>query len=189
MLKCRVNTREFQEGLKRVEVATDRKSALPILEHVKLSVTKDQLQLIGTDLENYMTITIEDVGVEAEGETVIKNIKDIIKSFKFMKESYTEIEVDNRNTITFTNGSRNIKLATGEVSEYPDGFNFGTIDNQYLYDTKTLHNRIKKIDFAKSTDNIRPTLTGIYFNESDLVTLDGYRAALSNDPSDRKSVV
>ena len=182
MLKCKINTKEFQEGLKKVEVATTNKLSLPILGNIKLIASKDQLQLIGTDLENYMTITINDVGVEIEGETVIKNIKDIIKSFKFMKESYTEIKVDNNDNITITNGSRNIKLLTDNVEEYPKGFEVGEIDNQYSYNTKTLHNRIKKVNFARMKGDIRPILEGIYFNESDIVALDGFRVALSNDP-------
>ncbi len=180
MLKCKVNTREFQESLKKLEVVIPNKTKLPILEGVKLYVTDNTIQLTATDLENYVTADISDFNVERQGSTVITNIKEIMKSFKFMNEPLTEIEVNN-NEIIITNGNRNIKMKCEDVEEYPLGFMVDDIDNSYTYNTKSLYNRIKKIDFARSKDNSRPQLTGIHFNSEDMVALDGYRIALNKD--------
>lgn len=182
MLKCKVNTKQFQESLKKLEVVIPNKTKLPILEGVKLSITGNTIQLAATDLENYVTATINDFDVEVQGSTVITNIKEIMKSFKFMKESYTEIEVKN-NEIIITNGNRNIKMKCEDAEEYPLEFTTGDIENTYTYNTKSLYNRIKKIDFARTKDDTRPILTGIHFNNEDMVTLDGYRIALNKDTS------
>lgn len=182
MLKCKVNTRQFQESLKKLEVVIPNKTKLPILEGVKLSITDNAIQLTATDLENYVTATIDDFNTEGQGLTVITNTKEIMKSFKFMKESYTEIEVKN-DDIIITNGNRNIKMKCEDVEEYPLEFTVSDIENTYTYNTKSLYNRIKKIDFARNKDDTRPILTGIHFNNEDMVTLDGYRIALNKDIS------
>lgn len=182
MLKCKVNTKQFQESLKKLEVVIPNKTKLPILEGIKLSITNNSIQLATTDLENYVTATINDFNAEMQGSTVITNIKEIMKSFKFMKESYTEIEVNN-NDIIIINGNRNIKMKCENVDEYPSEFTVGELENTYTYNTKSLYNRIKKIDFARTKDDTRPILEGIHFNNEDMVTLDGYRIALNKDTS------
>lgn len=182
MLKCKVNTREFQEAITKLEVIIDSKSKIDILKTIKLSITDDKLQLTATDLENHVVATIVDFQTNTKGSIAITNIKEIMKSFKFMKEYYTEIEVKD-NEIIITNGNRNIKMKPESAEDFPEVFNIGNIENSYTYNTKSLYNRIKKIDFARSKDNTRPMLTGIHFNNGDMVTLDGFRLALNTDDS------
>ena len=97
-----------------------------------------------------------------------------------MKDVITTIELENDNLI-ITNGKKNIKLITQDAEDYPKPFNIENTDNIYSYNETGLYNRIKKIDFAKYKDDTRPILTGIHFNSSDMVAIDGYRIALSND--------
>lgn len=180
MLKCKVNTKEFQESLKKIEVIIPNKTKLEVLKTVKLSVTDNTIQLTATDLENYAIATIYDVQIENSGGILISNIKEIIKSFKFMKENYTEIEVKSGNVI-ITNGDKNIKVKGELMEDFPEEFEVGNINNEYVYNTKSLHNRIQKVNYARSKDKARPTLEGLHFNDIDMVTLDGFRAALSKD--------
>lgn len=180
MLKCRVNTSQFQEALKKLEVVRPNKSQLKILENIVMTSCDGIVRLIATDLENYVIATITDSHVESHENIVVTNVKGIMKSFKFMNEVYTEIEANNRD-ITITNGSRKIKVLTMDYGEYPTEPQLETIDNEYTYNTKFLYNRIKKVDFAISKDQTRPILTGINFNNSDIVALDGYRLAINTD--------
>lgn len=180
MLKCKVNTREFQDAITKLEVVIPSRTALGILKTIKLSATDDSIQLAATDLENHVTANIYDFQVESQGSILITNIKDIIKSFKFMKENYTEIEVK-KDEVIISNGNRNIKMKCESSEDFPKEFEIADIDNNYIYNTKSLHNRIKKIDYARAKNNTRPVLAGIHFNNADIVALDGFRIALNKD--------
>lgn len=179
MLKCKVNTKEFQDAITKLEVVIPNKSSLKVLECIKLTVTEDSMQLTATELENYVVANINDFEVESQGSVLITNIKEIIKSFKFMKDAYTTIEV-NQDIITLSNSNRNIKMRIS-ADDYPNEFEIADIHNKYIYNTKSLHSRISKIDYARSKDDTRPLQTGIHFNSVDIVALDGYRMALNKD--------
>lgn len=179
MLKCKVNTKEFQDTITKLDVIIPNKSSLKVLECIKLTVTENSMQFTATDLENYVVAKINDFETESQGSVLITNIKEIIKSFKFMKEAYTTIDV-NQDTITLSNSNRNIKMRVS-ADDYPNEFEIADIHNKYTYNTKSLHNRISKIDYARSKDNSRPLFTGIHFNSIDIVAVDGYRMALNKD--------
>lgn len=179
MLKCKVSTRQFQEGLKKLNQYKVNKD-LQSLQGIKLNITDDRVQLMRTDLANYITITIEDVVIIEPASIIINNPKEIEKSFKYMKDTYTEINID-KDTITIKNGGKSLKLkgsSSDDFPKLPKGIN---LINKYNYNTKTLYNRLKKIDFARSKDDLRPILTGVCFNECDMATLDGYRLAVDRD--------
>lgn len=177
-MKCILSTEELKEGLKKINRMKDNKD-LPILEGVKI-IVDNKVQLEKTDLVNYATITIEDIEVLEQGQIVVMNPKELEKSFKFMKENYTTIETEDMK-VNIKNGSKTITLKGQKAEEYPKNFNDIEIEDTYIYNTKSLHDRLKKVEFSKSKDEIRPILTGIHFNESDMVALDGYRLAISTD--------
>lgn len=178
-MRLTVNTKEFQEVLKKLENIIDNKSKLEIIKSIKLEAENNKITLTATDLKNYAIGTI-DADVIVHGEAILPDVKEIIKSFKFMKDVITTIELENDNLI-ITNGKKNIKLETQDAEDYPKPFNIENVNNTYSYNETDLYNRIKKIDFAKSKDGTRQILTGIHFNSSDMVAIDGYRIALSND--------
>jgi len=176
----KINTREFQETLKKLERAIPKKPEISILEGVKLKVNNNNLTLSVTDLKNYVIANIEAFDVETDFETVILNPKELTKSFKFMKEGITELKLLS-DVISINNGSKEINLKTRLAEDFPEVPDVTDIKHEYKYNTKDLHNRIKKVDYAVAKDTSRPALTGICFNENDIVALDGYRLALSKD--------
>lgn len=180
MLKCTVNTKDFQDALKKLDKIMIKNSSLKILEGMKLAVNNHSIELTASDLENYVTASMTTDKVEETGETVISNIKEIIKSFKYMKETFTNLEVS-KDIIIIKNGNKDIKLKAYEAENFPKPIDINKITNRYDYNTKDLYNRIKKVDYAVGKDKARLPLTGIYFNGSDIVALDGYRMALSKD--------
>ena len=179
MLKCKVSTKQFQGALKKLNQYKIDKD-LQSLQGVKLDITDNKVQLMRTDLKNYITITLDDVKIIKTDSIIINNPKEIEKSFKYMKDTYTEIYVD-KDIITIKNGGKSLKLKGSSSDDFPKLPNGINLTDKYNYNTKTLYNRLKKIDFARCKDDLRPILTGICFNKYDMVTLDGYRMAVDTD--------
>ena len=179
MLKCKVNTKQFQEALKKLNQYNVNKD-LQSLQGVKFDITDDKVQLTRTDLKNYITITLNDIEISKTDSIIINNPKEIEKSFKYMKDTYTEIDIES-DIITIKNGSKSLKLKGSKLEDFPKLPDDIKLIDKYNYNTKTLYNRLKKIDFARSKDDLRPILTGIYFNECDIAALDGYRLAVDRD--------
>ncbi len=184
MLKCKVNTRDFQETIKKLEKIIDYKAEEDIIKGIKLSVDDDGVQLIATDMDNEVVGTITDFdnqNVES-GETVIVNIKKFIKLFKHMEEPYTTIKTHD-NLIVLKNGDRKIEVVAGDAKDFPDRIISKKINRLYEYNSQSLYNRIKKIDFSlsKAKEELRELLKGIHFCGIDMVTSDGYRISLDKD--------
>lgn len=184
MLKCKVNTRDFQETIKKLEKIIDYKTKVDIIRGIKLSVDDDGVKLIATDMDNEVVGIITDFDNQnvEPGDTVILNIKKFIKLFKHMKEPYTTIKTHD-NLIVVQNGDRKIEVIAGDVKDFPDRMISKKVNYLYEYNSQSLYNRIKKIDFSlsKAKEEPRELLKGIHFCGIDMVTSDGYRISLDKD--------
>lgn len=184
MLKCKVNTRDFQETIKKLEKIIDYKAEKEAIKGIKLSVDDDGVKLIATDMDNEVEGVIADFDNRDidPGEIVIINIKKFIKFFKYMNEPYTTIKTHD-NLIIIENGDRKIEVVAENADDFPDRVKAKKINYSYIYNTQSLYNRIKKIDFSlsKAEEEPRELLKGIHFCGIDMVTSDGYRISLDKD--------
>lgn len=179
MLNIKVFTGELEDALKKVEILIPNKPKMEILNGVKLEVNKyDQLVIFSTDLENNIKVKLTPE-IISKGSIVLSSIKDITKSIKFFTEKYTNLIQNDRN-LEIINGDKRINVPLFETKEYPEEFknNKGEVNT---YKENKLYNRIQKVNYARSKDDTRPHLTGICFNKSDIITLDGYRMSLNSD--------
>lgn len=181
MLKCKINTKQLENALRKLEVIRPNIPDLKILENIKLETVENKIILTSTNLKDELQIYITDVAIEYPGVILLNNIKNLMKSFKYFKAIYTNIELHN-SSIIITNDNKTVEIKSLDITEFPKNINIGLIENEYKYNTKDLYNRIKKIEHTTSKEDfIRPILEGIHFNNSDIVALDGYRLALSTD--------
>lgn len=179
MLKCKVNTKELQEGLKKLDAIRPNNHRFEVVTSIKIeSANNNQIELTSTDLQNYLIITL-DAEVITPGKALINNVKNVMKSFKYFKNTYTTIEIKD-NDIIIGNDKKEIKTITNPVEDFPKNPQTNII-NKYTYNTKDLYNRLNKVKCAIANDDTRPILTGVHFNKEDIVTLDGYKLALNKD--------
>ena len=59
---------ELEDVLTKAKSATEKKSALPVLNNFKLSAEEDRLIIYATDLENFLVLNLP-ARVEVPGET------------------------------------------------------------------------------------------------------------------------
>lgn len=183
MLNLLVGTEQLENTFKKLEAVIPKKPSSQILKSVKLEVDKDKLILTSSDSVNTV-ISELDVTVINDGNLIINGVNDLMKSFKFFKESQTRLKISksNKHHLEITNGDKRLLIPYTNINSYPD-LKLDNIEytEEVKYHENTLYQRIMKVNYARFKDNSRPTLKGIRFNKSDMVALDGARLALSLD--------
>jgi DNA polymerase-3 subunit beta len=87
---------ELEDVLTKAKSATEKKSALPVLNNFKLLAEEDRLIIYATDLENFLVLNLP-ARVEVPGETSANadKLTSIVKSLS-SAEVYVELEEDKR---------------------------------------------------------------------------------------------
>ena len=155
------------------------KNTLNILDCFLFEVANNQLTVTASDNENVMQSTITLDSCSGDGRFALPN-KTIINAVKELPEqplSFNVNENDYSIEITYQNGKYNF---TGQAAEeYPiaqgieDGASVITIESELLAEN------ISRSLFATSQDEIRPVMSGIYFDiKADgltIVATDGHK--------------
>lgn len=155
------------------------KNTLNILDCFLFEVANNQLTVTASDNENVMQSTIILDSCSGDGRFALPN-KTIINAVKELPEqplSFNVNENDYSIEITYQNGKYNF---TGQAAEeYPiaqgieDGASVITIESELLAEN------ISRSLFATSQDEIRPVMSGIYFDiKADgltIVATDGHK--------------
>lgn len=168
-----VRQKEFNQAVKAVSKVINRKPHLAILAGIHFKFTPTELELTSTDLVAGIKVKIPLTAGEAAQANVIG--RTLAETVAFFEQELTELELEEK-CLILKNGRDKVKIPL-LLEEYPDfqlpeKINFSSISNnfwQYLE---------KKVAFAASSDQARPVLTAILFNqqpEFKVVCTDGFR--------------
>ncbi|HUD21117.1 MAG TPA: DNA polymerase III subunit beta [Candidatus Saccharimonadales bacterium] len=157
-------------------LATSR-ATLPILQNIYLEVTKKQIRLHSTDLEQTLQIELAGNDLEVGALTVPARLLG-----EYLQNNPDETVTLSNDDTTLLINSKNSKarLKGLPAEEYPT---LPTIkyDSEITLAAATLIEAVNKTLFAAALDETRPILTGLLFrfNEKSLtiVGTDGYRLA------------
>ncbi|MCI0511943.1 DNA polymerase III subunit beta [candidate division KSB1 bacterium] len=171
-----VNKAPFFNVLQRIIGVIPSKTTIPILSNILVTLGNNKLTLSGTDLEISISNEI-DVQTVVEGALTIpgKLLLDIVRE---LPDIPIELSSDERNNVTIKTEQGVYRLVGATKDEYP---NIITEDNygELEINSKQLARMVNKTIFAVTTDELRTTLLGIYFqiseNELRLVATDGHR--------------
>ncbi len=167
---------ELLGALNRVAPAVPTKSTLPILSNILLQLDGNRLKMVATDLEVSVVTELEVQG-EADGSVSVpaKKIADIVR------------ELDGFSLTCVADESHHMILDAGDGSyqvpgissqEYPALPEFSSAATLSFSAVK-LNSMIHRTAFAVSRDELRPALTGVFFqiraNELRAVATDGHR--------------
>ncbi|NOX23261.1 MAG: DNA polymerase III subunit beta [Actinobacteria bacterium] len=181
-MRIRAERDDLADVLARAARAVGNRSPLPILQGLLCEVSGDELRVTGTDTEITIRTTLK-VEVLEEGKTVIpaKLAADAVKRLPSGAVAITasdgEVEITG-NGPRFRLREMNVEdFPTLSISEGGDGFSV---------DSKSFIKALSQVGVAASTDEARPTLTGVLFEKTDdglrLVATDSYRLAVCDLP-------
>lgn len=192
-MRIRAERDDLADVLSRAARAVGTRSPLPILQGVLCEVKGQRLVVTGTDTEITIRTNLE-VEVLEEGKTVLpaklaaEAVRKLPPGAVSMNAGSGEVEITG-------NGPR-FNLRELNVEDFPDLGEGAPPGDSTEIDGPTLASALGQVGTAASTDEARPTLTGILFEEdagsTRLVATDSYRLALRTLPgvlADRDTLV
>jgi DNA polymerase-3 subunit beta len=175
-MRAAVDRKNFEEVLTKAKLATEKKSAIPILNNFKLSAKEDRLSIYATDLESFLVMELP-ARVEETGEVSVHagKLTSIVKELS-SSEVYMELAEDK---LVVRGGKSQFKLVCADPSEFPE---FPEVVCKAAIPSNLLLKGVSKVGYALSKEDTRYALQGMYVANKEgklhFVGSDGYRLAL-----------
>ncbi len=176
-MKFSVSSSELLKQLQIAGGAIGSNPVLPILEDFLFTIENNKLRITATDLETSITNEIE-VNADTSG-TVAVPAKILLETLKALPQQPITFNVNEENFgIEITSAYGKYKLAGENGADFPripEADNVDAIELQ----AQMLNQGISKTLFATSSDELRPAMTGVYFqvdfNKLILVATDAHK--------------
>ncbi len=160
-MKFSVSSSDLLKQLQVVSGAIASNPVLPILEDFLFSIQDNKLNIAATDLETSITTQIE---VMADGNgTIAVPAKILLDTLKALPQQPITFSYNPENYgIEITSAYGKYRLAGENGADYPSIPEPDSVDTVTL-PTAALSQAILKTLFATSNDDLRPAMTGVYF--------------------------
>lgn len=138
-------------------------NTLPILDNFLFELDNNQLRVSSSDLETTMSSTLE-IDSTSQGSVAVpaKLLLEILKTFPEQPLTFT---VEDNNTIEISSNSGKYALAYAPGDEFPKAV---VLDepSSTLVPAEVLATAISKTIFAAGNDDLRPVMSGVFFQFS-----------------------
>lgn len=181
-MRIRAERDDLADVLTRAGRAVGTRSALPILQGLLCEVSGATLTVTGTDTEITIQTSLEVEALE-EGRTVVpaKLVAEAVRKLPPGAVAFTAKDGE----VEITGNGPRFNLREFDANDYPD-VGGGSAAGGVEMDGEDLTAALSQVGIAASSDDGRPTLTGVLFEtESDhlrLVATDSYRLAVRDVP-------
>lgn len=160
-MKFSVSSSELLKQLQMAGGLIGSNPVLPILEDFLFSISDNVLTITATDLETSITTSI-DVMSDANGAVAVP-AKILLDTLKALPQQPITFSINDDNfAIEITSAYGKYKLAGEDNTDYPRIPEADAVDSIKL-PSHLLAQAISKTIFAASNDELRPAMTGIYF--------------------------
>lgn len=159
-MKFIVSSSQLLKQLQHIAGVINANTVLPILEDFLFEVEKNKLNVVATDLETVMRIQL-DIEAKDTGKVCIP-AKILIDSLKNIPDQPLTFNIDKNFAVEITSDNGKYKV----MGENPDNFpKEPTADDttSFTMTASALITAINKTLFAVSNDDLRPAMTGVYF--------------------------
>lgn len=159
-MKFIVSSSLLLKQLQQINGVIQANNVLPILEDFLFEVNKGQLTVTATDLETVMRVTL-DVEAKDAGKVCVP-AKILMDSLKNLPDQPLTFNIDKNYGIELTSDSGKYKV----MGENPDNFPkepSADDTNSFTMTSTGLVTAINKTLFAVSNDDLRPAMTGVFF--------------------------
>lgn len=158
-----VSSTQLQRQLQTLSGVLNTSNTLPILDYVLFELAPQQLKITATDLETTISATIQ-VESTSEGKLAVpaRLLLDTVKTFP--EQPLTFSQADN-NTLEISSEQGKYALAYANADEYPQAVE--VVDASSLsIQGDTLATAINNTIFASGNDDLRPVMSGVFFQLS-----------------------
>ena len=159
-MKFIVSSSALLKQLQQISGVINTNTVLPILEDFLFEIEKNKLTVIATDLETVMKIHME-IEAKDSGKVCIPG-KILMDSLKNIADQPLTFNIDKNYSIEITSDNGKYKV----MGENPDNFPRepqADESNSFTMPSSALVTAINKTIFAVSSDDLRPAMTGVYF--------------------------
>lgn len=176
-MKFSVSSSELLKQLQIVGGAIASNPVLPILEDFLFSINNNNLSISATDLETSISTAIE-VMSDKDGEVAVP-AKILLETLKALPQQPITFSINDENFgIEITSAYGKYRLAGEDGKDFPNIPEPDTVDTITIQ-ASALQQGISKTLFATSNDELRPAMTGVYFqidfNKLILVATDAHK--------------
>ncbi len=162
-MKFIVSSTSLLKQLQQISGVINANTVLPILEDFLFEVDKNKLTVVATDLETVMKIQM-DVDSKEAGRVCIP-AKILIDSLKNIPDQPLTFNIDKNFAVELTSDNGKYKV----MGENPDNFPKEPVaddTSSFTMPSTALVTAINKTLFAVSNDDLRPAMTGVFFEMS-----------------------
>ncbi|MEO5892382.1 MAG: DNA polymerase III subunit beta [Ferruginibacter sp.] len=159
-MKFIVSSSALLKQLQQINGVINANTVLPILEDFLFEIEKNKLTVVATDLETVMKVHL-DVEAKDSGKVCIP-AKILMDSLKNIAEQPLTFTIDKNFGIELTSDNGKYKV----MGENPDNFPKEPVAddaNSFTMTSTALVTAINKSLFAVSNDDLRPAMTGVFF--------------------------
>src|ERR1700733_2007829 len=159
-MKFIVSSSALLKQLQQISGVINANTVLPILEDFLFEVEKNKLTVVATDLETVMKIQLE-VESKENGKVCIPG-RIIIDSLKNIPDQPLTFTIDKNFAVEIASDNGKYKV----MGENPDNFPKEPVSddsNAFTMSSSALVTAINKTLFAVSNDDLRPAMTGVFF--------------------------
>jgi len=175
-MKFIVSSSALLKQLQQINGVINANTVLPILEDFLFEIDKSKLTVVATDLETVMKVHL-DVEAKDSGKVCIP-AKILIDSLKNISEQPLTFNIDKNFGVEITSDNGKYKV----MGENPDNFPKEPVAddaNSFTMTSSALVTAVNKTLFAVSSDDLRPAMTGVFFelntNGITFVATDAHR--------------
>lgn len=182
-MRIRAERDDLADVLSRAGRAVGTRSPMPILQGVLVEVAGSSMRITGTDLEMTVRTSLEVEALE-EGRTVIparyatEAVRKLPAGAVVLQAQDGEVEI--------AGGGPKFRFRELPVDDFPK-VGEPDVANAISVDGQEFASAVSQVAVAASTDDARPILTGVYFEQEDqglrLVATDSYRLAVRDLPA------
>lgn len=159
-MKFIVSSSALLKQLQQISGVINANTVLPILEDFLFEIEKNNLTVVSTDLETVMKVHLE-IEAKESGKICIP-AKILLDSLKNISEQPLTFNIDKNFAVEITSDNGKYKV----MGENPDNFPkepAADEANSFTMTSSALVTAINKTIFAVSNDDLRPAMTGVYF--------------------------
>src|SRR5215467_1961925 len=159
-MKFIVSSSALLKQLQQISGVINANTVLPILEDFLFDVEKNKLTVVATDLETVMRVQLE-IEAKDSGKVCIP-ARILIDSLKNISDQPLTFNIDKHFAVEITSDNGKYKV----MGENPDNFPKEPVADDTTSFTTTsaaLVTAINKTLFAVSGDDLRPAMTGVFF--------------------------
>lgn len=160
-MKFIVSSSQLLKQLQHIAGVINANTVLPILEDFLFEVEKNKLNVVATDLETVMRIQL-DIEAKDSGKVCIP-AKILLDSLKNIPDQPLTFNIDKNYAVEITSDNGKYKV----MGENPDNFPkepAADDTTSFTMASSALITAINKTLFAVSNDDLRPAMTGVYFD-------------------------